>query len=139
VVVAALAVATWVFVIVPLWRRCRPRLLLLNKNKSLKKRLGYAAIVILVFAVGLWTGWHKDEISTRLRRRHGDLTGTIASPSSSSPSPAVTTATSPVESAPPNDIGGNPEGSLMDITEVKTTETPDSNAEKNIALQIGIK
>jgi hypothetical protein len=37
------------------------------------------------------------------------------------------------------DIGGNPDGSVMGITEVKTTETPDPDAEKNMALQIGIK
>lgn len=37
------------------------------------------------------------------------------------------------------DIGGNAEGSVMGITEVKTTETPDPDAEKNLILQIGIK
>ena len=37
------------------------------------------------------------------------------------------------------DIGGNTEGSVMGITEVKTTETPDPDAEKNLTLQIGIK
>ena len=37
------------------------------------------------------------------------------------------------------DIGGSPEGSVMGITEVKTMETPDPDAEKNLALQIGIK
>src|SRR5215216_6568896 len=56
VAVAALAIATWVFLIVPLWRRWRPRLLLLNKNNLLKKRLAAATIVLLVFALGLWAG-----------------------------------------------------------------------------------
>ena len=37
------------------------------------------------------------------------------------------------------DIGGNPEGSVMGITQVKTTDTSDPDAEKNMALQIGIK
>ena len=37
------------------------------------------------------------------------------------------------------DIGGSPEGPIMGITEVKTIETPDPDAEKNMALQIGIK
>jgi hypothetical protein len=37
------------------------------------------------------------------------------------------------------DIGGSPEGPVMGITEVKTMETPDPDAEKNLALQIGIK
>jgi tetratricopeptide (TPR) repeat protein len=86
VAVAALAIATWVFLIVPLWRRWRPRLLLLSRNILLKKRLAAATIVLLVFAVGLWTGWHKDAISARLSRWHSELTRTIPSPSPS-PSP----------------------------------------------------
>ncbi len=64
--VAVLAIAAWVFLIVPLWRRWRPGLLLLSKNNLLKKRLAAATIVFLVFAVGLWMGWHKDAISARL-------------------------------------------------------------------------
>src|SRR5437870_7766983 len=93
VAVAALAIATWVFLIVPLWRRWRPRLLLLSKNNLLKKRLAAATIVILVFAVGLWTGWHKDAISARLSRWHSELTRTIPSPSPS-PSPLTLTESS---------------------------------------------
>src|SRR5213595_384180 len=86
VAVAALAIATWVFLIVPLWRRWRPRLLLLSKNNLLKRRLAAATIVLLVFAVGLWMGWHKDAISARLSRWHSELTQTIPS-ASPSPSP----------------------------------------------------
>src|SRR5215475_10585483 len=53
----------------------------------LKKRLAAATIVLLVFAVGLWTGWHKDAISARLSRWHSELTRAIPSPSpSASPS-----------------------------------------------------
>ena len=37
------------------------------------------------------------------------------------------------------DVGGNPEGSVMGLTEVKATETPDQDAETNLALRIGIK
>jgi tetratricopeptide (TPR) repeat protein len=48
-------------------------------------------------------------------------------------------ANSLTEATEHKDIGGNPEGSVMGITEVKTTETPDPDAEKNMALQIGIK
>src|SRR6266436_2932069 len=48
-------------------------------------------------------------------------------------------ASSSTEAAEHKDIGGNREGSVMGITEVKTTETPDPDAEKNMALQIGIK
>src|SRR5882724_5064442 len=94
VAVAALAIATWVFLIVPLWRRWRPRWLLLSKNNLLKKRLAAASIVLLVFAVGLWMGWHKDAISARLSRWHGELTRTIPSPS---PSPGPLTLTESVE------------------------------------------
>src|SRR5207302_4857122 len=95
VAVAALAIATWVFLIVPLWRRWRPRLLLLSKNNLLKKRLAAATIVLLVFALGLWAGWHKDAISAHLSRWHSELTRTIPSPS---PSPGPLTLTeSPVE------------------------------------------
>jgi hypothetical protein len=49
----------------------------------LKKRLAAATIVLLVFAVGLWAGWHKDAILARLPRWHGELTRTIPSPSPS--------------------------------------------------------
>ena len=98
VAVAALAIATWVFLIVPLWRRWRPRLLLLSKNNLLKKRLAVATIVLLVFAAGLWTGWHKDAISARLSFWHGELTRTIPSPSPS-PSPLTLTESSMEEMA----------------------------------------
>jgi tetratricopeptide (TPR) repeat protein len=37
------------------------------------------------------------------------------------------------------DIGGNPEGPVMGITEVKVAETPDPDADTNLALRIGIK
>ncbi len=95
VAIAVLAIVTWVFIIVPLCRRLRPRLLLLSKNNLLKKRLAAATTVILVFAVGLWMGWHKDAISARLSGSHSELTQTIPSPS---PSPGPSTLTeSPVE------------------------------------------
>ena len=68
---------------------------LLSKNNLLKKRLAAATIVLLVFAVGLWTGWHKDAISARLSRWHSELARTTPSPS---PSPGALTLTeSPVE------------------------------------------
>jgi tetratricopeptide (TPR) repeat protein len=37
------------------------------------------------------------------------------------------------------DIGGNAEGSVMGISEVKAAETPDPDADTNLALRIGIK
>jgi tetratricopeptide (TPR) repeat protein len=43
------------------------------------------------------------------------------------------------DAAEHKDIGGNPEGAVMGITQVKTTETPDPDAEKNLTLKIGIK
>src|SRR5437879_7570669 len=93
VAVAALALATWVFLIVAMWRRWRLRLLLLSKNNLLKKRLAAVTIVFVVFAVGLWTGWHKDAISARLSRWHSKLTRTIPS-RSPSPSPLTPTESS---------------------------------------------
>ena len=64
-------------------------------NNLLKKRLAAATIVLLVFAGGLWTGWHKDALSARLSRWHNELTRTIPAPS---PSPGPLTLTeSPVE------------------------------------------
>src|SRR5437867_11123629 len=93
VAVAALAIATWIVLIVALWRRWRPRLLLLSKNNLFKKRLAATTIVLLVFAAGLWMGWHKDAISARLPRWHSELTRTIASPSPS-PSPLTLTESS---------------------------------------------
>src|SRR5438067_582829 len=95
VAVAALAIAAWIFLIVPLWRTLRPWLLLLSKNNLLTKRLAAASVVLLVFAVGLWTGWHKDAISARLPRWHSESTRTIPSPSPP-PSP-LTLPESPVE------------------------------------------
>src|ERR1051326_3664486 len=37
------------------------------------------------------------------------------------------------------DVGGNAEGSVMGISQIKTVETPDPDTDKNLALQIGIK
>ena len=64
-------------------------------NNLLKKRLAAATIVLLVFAVGLWTGWHKDEISARLPRWHSESAQTIPS-ASPAPTP-LAVAESPVE------------------------------------------
>ena len=61
-----------------------------------KKRLATATVVILVFAVGLWAGWHKDAISARLSRWHTELTQTI-----SSPSPSASPLTLPESSVEP--------------------------------------
>jgi tetratricopeptide (TPR) repeat protein len=41
--------------------------------------------------------------------------------------------------APRKDVGGNPDGPIMGISEVKTTQTPDPEAETDLTLQIGIK
>src|SRR6478736_10474890 len=62
----------------------------MNRYLQLRHRLAAATIVLLVFVVGLWTGWHKDAISARLLRWHGELTRTIPSPS---PSPGPLTLT----------------------------------------------
>src|SRR5678815_5315044 len=65
----------------------------MNRYLQLRHRLAAATIVLLVFAVGLWTGWHKDAISARLSRWHSGLTRTIPSPSPS-PSPLTLTESS---------------------------------------------
>jgi tetratricopeptide (TPR) repeat protein len=44
-----------------------------------------------------------------------------------------------LDAASHRDVGGNPEGPVMGITEVKTAETPDPDAETNLALKIAIK
>src|SRR6478672_9870765 len=62
----------------------------MNRYLQLRHRLAAATIVLLVFAVGLWTGWHKNAISARLSRWHSELTQTIPSPS---PSPGPLTLT----------------------------------------------
>src|SRR5207253_8267166 len=48
-------------------------------------------------------------------------------------------ANSSAGAAEPKDVGGTREGSVMGITQVKTTETPDPDAETSLALQFGIK
>jgi hypothetical protein len=58
------------------------------------------------------------------------------------PTPATTEAgmaSASIDAASHRDVGGNPEGSVMGITEVKAAETPDPDAETNLALRIGIK
>ena len=113
VAVAVLAVVTWVFVIVPLWTRWRPKLLLLSRNNLLKKRLAAATIVLLVFVVGLWTGWHKDAISARLSRWHSELTRTVPS-SSPSPSPLTLEAINQTPASWPPLADQTPASSLVD-------------------------
>jgi tetratricopeptide (TPR) repeat protein len=57
-------------------------------------------------------------------------------------SPAATDpgmASASLDAASHRDLGGNPEGAVMGITEVKATETPDPDAETNLAVRIGIK
>ena len=48
-------------------------------------------------------------------------------------------ASASLDAAPHKDVGGNAEGSVMGITEVKAAETTDPDAETNLAVRIGIK
>src|SRR5215467_7351557 len=130
VAVAALAIAMWIFLIVPLWRRWRPRLVLLSKNNLLKKRLAAAALVLLVFAVGLWTGWHKDAITARLPRRQSELTRSIPSPSPS-PGPLAVTE-SPVEAMGQNRALWPP---LVDRTPASSPSLVDQFLREGIELR----
>ena len=56
-------------------------------------------------------------------------------------SPPVEPDSAPAETDVPahQDVGGNTEGPIMGISEVKTKETPDPEAEANLTLQISIK
>jgi hypothetical protein len=55
--------------------------------------------------------------------------------------PAVEPGGGPAETDVPSrkDVGGNPDGPMMGISDVKTRETSDPDAETNLALEIGIK
>jgi hypothetical protein len=55
--------------------------------------------------------------------------------------PAVEPGGAPAETDIPSrkDVGGNADGPIMGISDVKTKETPDPEAETNLALEIGIK
>src|SRR5215831_11281687 len=55
--------------------------------------------------------------------------------------PAVEPGGAPAETDVPSrkDVGGNPDGPIMGIADVKTKETSDPEAETNLALEIGIK
>ena len=55
--------------------------------------------------------------------------------------PTVEPGGGPAEADVPSrkDIGGNPDGPIMGISDVKTKETSDPDAETNLALEIGIK
>src|ERR1043166_4952382 len=55
--------------------------------------------------------------------------------------PAVEPGGVPAETEVPShkDVGGNADGPIMGISEVKTKETPDPDTETNLALEIGIK
>src|SRR5262245_33415024 len=55
--------------------------------------------------------------------------------------PAAESGSGPAETDVPSrkDVGGNPDGPIMGIADVKTKETSDPEAETNLALEIGIK
>src|SRR4029077_4196029 len=55
--------------------------------------------------------------------------------------PTVEPGGGPVETDIPSrkDVGGNPDGPIMGISDVKAKETSDPDAETNLALEIGIK
>ena len=59
----------------------------------------------------------------------------VASPPAAEPGGA----TSETDIPSRKDVGGNPDGPVMGISDVKTTVTPDADAETNLALEIGIK
>jgi hypothetical protein len=46
--------------------------------QPLAKRVAGAAIVVLVFALGLWVGWHKGEMSVRLQHAESEVASTTS-------------------------------------------------------------
>jgi predicted aspartyl protease len=66
----------------------------LNKNKLPLKAFAVAAIVLVVFELGLGMGWHKDQLGAELRPMHTVLTSTIVSPSPA-PTASIVAASSP--------------------------------------------
>jgi len=63
----------------------------------------------------------------------------VGVPSSGAAAEGAPATNASAAAAPPRDIAGNPEGPVMGITEVRTSQTPDPEAETNLALRIGIK
>jgi tetratricopeptide (TPR) repeat protein len=61
----------------------------------------------------------------------------VGVPTAATTEPGTTNAETDVP--PRKDIGGNADGPVMGISDVKTTVTPDADAETNLALEIGIK
>src|SRR5262249_5991216 len=55
------------------------------------------------------------------------------------PTPESSPANAEADVAARKDVGGNRDGPIMGISEVKTTQTPDPEADTNLTLQIGIK
>jgi len=144
IAIAVLAVATWVFVVVPLWRFYRSRISLRRaseaagapvkstsraplQHKSLARWLAKAVIVLFMFALGLWAGWY-----TATPWPYA-ATATFARYVAKVRDEAILLARSR------SDAGEITEGSTFGITEVQATETPDPDAEKNLMLRISVK
>ena len=123
--VAILAVVTWVFIILPLWRRYRPRLVLMSKNKLLLRWSATPGVVLVVFALGLWTGWHKVMAQVPAPIQMTDL----------SPAPAATV--SEAKPAPKDTAPNNSEpGSLLrqegfGVVKLKGENLDNKKAHKN--------
>jgi len=110
----------------------------LNKNKSLLKAFAVAAIVLVVFALALWMGWHNDRLGARLRRMQTVLTSTIASPSQA-PGASIVAASSPPDSAiemaqlpAPTEPTSPPPAPAANASEAKST--PKDTAADNSTL-----
>jgi hypothetical protein len=144
VAIALLAIATFVFVIVPLWRFYRSRIPLgastetgdeavestarpLLARKSLRGWLAGTISVLFMFALGLWTGWY-----TASPWPYAATSGFARYAAKLRDNAILLTRSR-------SDAGGIPKGSTFGITEVQATETPDPDSEKNLMLRIGIK
>src|SRR5262249_2507196 len=85
----------------------------------------------------LWRKLHDMGPSAGQAYELADQRLKLGVPSSSTTEPSTAGAT--LDAAARKEISGNPEGSVMGVTEVKATEIPDPDAETNLALRIGIK
>jgi hypothetical protein len=140
VAIALLAIATFVFVIVPLWRFYRSRIPLgasaetggeavesTTRPLLARKSLVGTIIVLFMFALGLWTGWY-----TASPWPYAATSGFARYAAKLRDNAILLTRSR-------SDASGIPKGSTFGITEVQATETPDPDAEKNLMLCIGIK
>ena len=148
-VVAILGVAVWVLVIVPLWRVCRSHFISLSTlrkiqigvfqflarlvaNKPLIRWVERAAVLLLMFAVGLWVGGrHKETIPTGISNAPlAAVTPSAEEPSQSSLTVAVAKPVPASSSATPL-VATDRQQATAARTRIGPLATPAAAVEKN--------